>query len=111
MITEQEFLNAKKIIQDYKEQQKTAPKIKKNKRLLLLSKSNDEIKGLLSDFFTESKFLRFTRMVGCIQNCYNQKLNSKIGRNNAIIILDSLIEKNVIVVKGDYGFSEYYLNN
>lgn len=109
MITKEDYLKAKEIIKQYNLQQKTK-KEKTNKRIVLLEKSNEEIKKLLSIHFETKKYYYFTQLIRIIQIVYEQNLNKKIGRNNAVIIAGILRERKIIRKEGEYGFSTYFLN-
>jgi hypothetical protein len=109
MITREDYLKAREIIKQYNLQQKTK-KPKTNKRLIILEKSNEEIKGFFYKHFEIKKYFYFTQLVKLIQIIYEQNLNKKIGRNNAVIIIGILIERNIIEKKGEHGFSTYFLN-
>jgi uncharacterized membrane protein (DUF106 family) len=109
MITKEDYLKAKEIVKQYNSEQKTK-KPKTNKRLILLEKSNEEIKELLSCFFkNEFSYYTYTPLIRIFQKIYEENLNNKIGRSNAIIVLDILQQRNVIKKDGVFGFARYYL--
>jgi len=110
MITEQQFLNAKKLIEDYKEQEKNKKQKKVRKNDLILQKNNDELKRMFEWYFKSPNFLRFSAMLKTIEQIYEYEFKTKLGRNNSIKILDCLIQKGVILKSGDFGFSEYSIN-
>jgi hypothetical protein len=109
MITREDYLKAREIIKQYNLQQKTK-KPKTYKRLIILEKSNQEIKDLFYKYFEIKNFYYYTQLVKLIQIIYEENLNKKIGRNNAVMIIGVLIERNIINKKGEYGFSTYFLN-
>ena len=109
MITTEEFLKAKKVISDYKNQKKV-----KTNRLtkvdLYLKKSDKEIIESMKQYTEKNKILRYTKSVELISESYFSFFDKKLGTNNLKIILSKLIERNVFIKSGDYKFQEYRLN-
>jgi hypothetical protein len=71
--------------------------------------NNNEIFELLNIEFLDNDFFRYSCMLSVLQKVYFNKFNKKIGRNNTVKLLNKLIDRNIIIVSGDYGFSEYRL--
>ena len=110
MITKQEFLKAKKIISDYKKQEKEKV-FYISKVDLYLSKSNEEIINSIKPKIENNKILRYSRAIELISESYFYFFNSKLGTNNLKKCLLKLIERGVFKKSGYYKFQEYKLNN
>jgi len=110
MITEKEYLNALEIVKKYKLQLKANKQKHVSKiDLVLRSMDNKKIIAMFGFKFSEAEFFRYSSMIIIIQKVYFANFNKRIGRNNSIKLLDKLIERGVIYVTGDFGFSEYRL--
>lgn len=110
MITEKEYLNALEIVRNYKLQLKSNKQKHINKvDFVLRSMDNKKIISMFNFEFSEAEFFRYSSMITIIQKVYFANFNKRIGRNNSIKLLDKLIERGVIYVTGDFGFSEYRL--
>jgi uncharacterized protein YqgQ len=109
MITKEDYLKAKEVVKQYNLQQKTNNK-KINKTILLLNKTDEEITEFLRIYFKDKEYYTYTPLVFIIKKIYEENLNSKIGRNNAVIVLDKLQKRKIIIKDGGFGSARYYLN-
>ena len=109
MITKDEFLKAKELIEKYKNQEKQK-NVFVGKVDLLLKNSNDEIFDLLRLEIDNSKTIRYNQIIKLISEFYFKFYNKKLGISNCKKLLNKLIERNIIITKGDYRFQEYKLN-
>lgn len=109
MITKEEFKEALKIVKNYNIQLKEKNKPIKITEIILI-KENESIFNYFNDFFYLNKSYKYSELLKIIYKIYENEFNKKIGRNNRVEILKKLIERKIIISKGENLFKKYYLN-
>lgn len=109
MITKEEFKEALKIVKNYNIQLKEKNKPIKITEIILI-KENESIFNYFNDFFYLNKSYKYSELLKIIYKIYENEFNKKIGRNNRVEILKKLIERKIIIPKGENLFKKYYLN-
>ena len=109
MITKEEFKEALKIVKNYNIQLKEKNKPIKITEIILI-KENESIFNYFNDFFYLNKSYKYSELLKIIYKIYENEFNKKIGRNNRVEILKKLIERKIIISKGENLFKQYYLN-